>query len=58
MMEIVKILNYKKMDAFAKKGSEGNPAGYIRLEENQSLAEQEMLQISREQKGFVYEVER
>lgn len=56
MSEAVREFRYKKIDAFAKGGSGGNPAGYVRLEEDDRITEKEMLQIAREQKGFVNEV--
>ena len=54
-MSIMKKYNYKKIDAFATQNSEGNPAGYVWLDNEQQITEQEMLQIAREQKGFVTE---
>ena len=52
----MKKFNYKKIDAFATPNSDGNPAGYVWLNENQQITEQEMLQLAREQKGFVSEI--
>jgi PhzF family phenazine biosynthesis protein len=52
----MKEYQFKKIDAFATKKSEGNPAGYIRLENLNDISEQEMLQIAKELKGFVNEV--
>jgi PhzF family phenazine biosynthesis protein len=52
----MKEFNYKKIDAFATLNSVGNPAGYVLLNENETITEPEMLQIAREQKGFVNEV--
>lgn len=52
----MKTFKYKKIDAFATEFSDGNPAGYILLEDDQSISEAEMLQIARQQKGFVNEV--
>ena len=52
----MKEFNYKKIDAFATLNSVGNPAGYVLLNENQTITEAEMLKIAREQKGFVNEV--
>lgn len=47
---------FKKLDAFATGKSEGNPAGFIRMDEKDSLGEPDMLRIARELKGFVNEV--
>lgn len=52
----MKSLNFKKIDAFTGGGSSGNPAGYIWLDEPNSLTEAEMLQVAAELKGFVSEV--
>lgn len=49
-------LQFKKIDAFATKQSDGNPAGYIRLHSILDLTESEMQQIAKELKGFVNEV--
>ena len=47
---------FKKIDAFATTGSDGNPAGYVRLEAGRDISESEMLKIAGELKGFVNEV--
>ncbi len=47
---------FKKIDAFATSGSDGNPAGYIRLDAGTDISEEEMLRIAGELKGFVNEV--
>ncbi len=52
----MKSLNFKKIDAFTGTGSSGNPAGYVWLDEPDSLTEGEMLQVAAELKGFVSEV--
>lgn len=52
----MRILNFKKIDAFTNGVSLGNPAGYIRLKEDESLREDEMQKIARELSGFVNEV--
>lgn len=49
-------LQFKKIDAFATKQSDGNPAGYVRLNSILDLTESEMQQIAKELKGFVNEV--
>lgn len=52
----MKTLKFKKIDAFTKGISSGNPAGYVFLNDNDSLTENEMQQIARELKGYVNEV--
>ncbi|MBN1396820.1 MAG: PhzF family phenazine biosynthesis protein [Bacteroidetes bacterium] len=52
----MKELRFKKIDAFAANKSEGNPAGYIRLDSETDISENEMRQIACELKGFVNEV--
>lgn len=52
----MKTFPFKKLDAFATAASEGNPAGYIRLDSEDSIDDAEMLRIARELKGFVSEV--
>ncbi|MBP1640622.1 MAG: phenazine biosynthesis protein PhzF family [Bacteroidetes bacterium] len=52
----MKEYNFKKIDAFATKKSNGNPAGYILLDKLNDISENEMLQIAKELKGFVNEV--
>jgi len=49
-------LRFKKIDAFATKRSDGNPAGYILLNSLSDLTDSEMQQIAKELKGFVNEV--
>lgn len=48
--------NYKKIDAFTSERSLGNPAACIYLEEDQTLTDEEMLNIAKQHKGFVSEV--
>ncbi len=52
----MKTLKFKKIDAFTKGISSGNPAGYIFLNDGESLTENEMLQLAGELKGYVTEV--
>jgi PhzF family phenazine biosynthesis protein len=52
----VKQLPFKKIDAFAKGQSDGNPAGYIYLNSLSDITSAEMQQIAKELKGFVNEV--
>lgn len=52
----MKEYNFKKIDAFATEKSDGNPAGYILLDNLNDISECEMLQIAKELKGFVSEV--
>ena len=52
----MKKLPFKKIDAFATNMSDGNPAGYINLENNEALTTEEMLLIAKQLKGFVSEV--
>jgi len=52
----MKEYQFKKIDAFATTHSEGNPAGYIKLESKNDISAIEMLQIAQELKGFVNEV--
>lgn len=52
----MKEYNFKKIDAFATEKSNGNPAGYILLDNLSDISESEMLQIAKELKGFVNEV--
>lgn len=52
----MKTLKFKKIDAFTKGVSSGNPAGYIYMNENEILSEDEMQKIATELKGFVNEV--
>ncbi len=53
---VMKQLPFKKIDAFATENSDGNPAGYIRLKNEDELSEAEMQKIAIELKGFVSEV--
>jgi len=48
--------NYKKIDAFTSEKSLGNPAACIYLDDNQTLTDEEMLNIAKQHKGFVSEV--
>ena len=50
----MKKFNFKKVDAFTKEGSKGNPAGCVYLET--AAGEDEMQQLANELKGFVNEV--
>ena len=52
----MKTLKFKKIDAFTKGISSGNPAGYVFLNDSELLTENEMQQIARELKGYVNEV--
>jgi PhzF family phenazine biosynthesis protein len=52
----LKTLKFKKIDAFTKGLSSGNPAGYVYMENHEILNEEEMQQIAIELKGFVNEV--
>ncbi len=52
---MIKELNFKKIDAFTDGSSMGNPAGCIKLDENEVLSHEEMLQIAKELKGYVSE---
>ena len=52
----MKKLPFKKIDAFATNMSDGNPAGYINLENQAELTTEEMLLIAKQLKGFVNEV--
>lgn len=52
----MKTLKFKKIDAFTKGLSTGNPAGYIYMEPDCMLDENEMQRIAVELKGFVNEV--
>ena len=47
---------FKKIDAFATKESEGNPAAAIYLNAEHDISVQEMQRIAKELKGFVSEV--
>jgi PhzF family phenazine biosynthesis protein len=52
----LKKLQFKKIDAFATKQSDGNPAGYIQLNSLSDITSAEMQQVAKELKGFVNEV--
>ena len=52
----MKVLDFKKIDAFTKGSSSGNPAGYVLLDRMDSLSEVEMQKLAYELKGFVSEV--
>lgn len=52
----MKILKFKKIDAFAVGKSSGNPAGAVYLDSPDDLSELEMQKIAKELKGFVNEV--
>ncbi|MDR1736735.1 MAG: PhzF family phenazine biosynthesis isomerase [Oscillospiraceae bacterium] len=52
----MKTLQYKKIDAFTKGESLGNPAACIYLAQGQTLSEAEMQDIAKRHKGFVSEV--
>ena len=47
---------YKKIDAFTSKGSLGNPAACLFLQEGQNLSDEQMQEIAAAHKGFVSEV--
>jgi PhzF family phenazine biosynthesis protein len=52
----MRILSFKKIDAFASINSTGNPAAVVYLDAIDELTENEMLQLAKELKGFVSEV--
>lgn len=52
----MKELKFKKIDAFTKGISSGNPAGYIYMDDDKMLNEEEMQKIALELKGYVNEV--
>lgn len=52
----MKTLKFKKIDAFTKGASPGNPAGCIHIEGDNALSVEEMQKIASELKGFVNEV--
>lgn len=52
----MKVLNFKKIDAFTKGSSSGNPAGYVLLDRMDSLSEGEMQKVASELRWFVSEV--
>ncbi|MCG8614970.1 MAG: PhzF family phenazine biosynthesis protein [Desulfobacterales bacterium] len=53
---MMKQLNFKKIDAFTKGVSSGNPAGYVLLDKDETLSEKAMQKMAGELKGFVNEV--
>lgn len=52
----MKTLNFKKIDAFTKGSSSGNPAGYVLMDHIDALSNEEMQKMASELKGFVNEV--
>lgn len=52
----MKRFDFKKIDAFATKNSDGNPAGYILLDSFCDINDEEMQKIAKELKGYVNEV--
>lgn len=52
----MKTYQYRKIDAFTTGKSSGNPAACIYLDDNQTLTDNEMLDIAKQHKGFVSEV--
>ena len=52
----MKILRFKKIDAFASKYSSGNPAAVVYLDKLEKLSDDEKLRLAKELKGFVSEV--
>ena len=52
----MKTVKFKKIDAFTKGVSLGNPAGYVFLDNGESLTEIAMQKIASELKGYVNEV--
>lgn len=48
--------DFKKIDAFTTYNSDGNPAGYIRLDSINDINDEDMLRIAKELKGFVNEI--
>ncbi len=52
----MKRVHFKKLDAFATRNSNGNPAGCVFLKDQNDLSGPEMLQVAKELKGFVSEV--
>jgi len=48
--------DFKKIDAFATCKSDGNPAGYIKLNSFGDINDEDMLKIASQLKGFVNEV--
>jgi PhzF family phenazine biosynthesis protein len=52
----MKKFQFKKIDAFARAQSTGNPAGFIWLNSANEITQYEMMLIAKELKGFVSEV--
>ena len=52
----MKKFKFKKIDAFATRKSDGNPAGMVCLDSFENITTDEMLRIAKELKGFVSEV--
>lgn len=52
----MKTLNFKKINAFTKGLSSGNPAGYVFMDQADLLSAEEMQKMADELKGFVNEV--
>ncbi|MBP1628391.1 MAG: phenazine biosynthesis protein PhzF family [Holophagaceae bacterium] len=52
----MKRLRFKKLDAFATRGSSGNPAGAVYLGAHEELTLEEMQRVAQELKGYVSEV--
>ena len=52
----MRTLKFKKIDAFTKGISSGNPAGYVFLNDDESLTVDEMQKMASELKGYVNEV--
>lgn len=52
----MKILRFKKIDAFASEKSSGNPAAVVYLDSLEDLSGSEMLKIAKELQGYISEV--
>ncbi len=52
----MKVLDFRKVDAFASANSSGNPAAVIYLDTIDELPDNEKLELAKELKGFVSEV--
>lgn len=52
----MKVLNFKKIDAFATPRSQGNPAACVTLDAFDDISDREMLELAKALKGFVMEV--
>jgi PhzF family phenazine biosynthesis protein len=48
--------NYKRIDAFTSGNSSGNPAGVVYLRHDETISEEQMQAIARQEKGIVSEV--